>query len=63
MYDVGKLRYNLKVELHIIVSVILDLSVQQQTLVEDCEVCCNPIEFRYEVTEGEITNFEAIKIQ
>jgi len=45
------------------VSVILDLSVQQQTLVEDCEVCCNPIEFRYEVTEGEITNFEAIKIQ
>ncbi len=45
------------------VSVILDLSVQQQTLVEDCEVCCNPIEFRYEVTEGEITNFEAVKIQ
>ena len=45
------------------VSVILDLSVQQQTFVEDCEVCCNPIEFRYEVTEGEITNFEAIKIQ
>jgi transcription elongation factor Elf1 len=45
------------------VSVILDLSVVQQTLVEDCEVCCNPIEFRYEVTEGEITNFEAIKIQ
>jgi len=45
------------------VSVILDLSVQQQTLVEDCEVCCNPIEFRYEVIEGEITNFEAIKIQ
>ncbi|HAX47366.1 MAG TPA: CPXCG motif-containing cysteine-rich protein [Ignavibacteria bacterium] len=45
------------------VSVILDLSVQQQTIVEDCEVCCNPIEFRYEISEGEITNFEAIKIQ
>ncbi|MBE2226619.1 MAG: CPXCG motif-containing cysteine-rich protein [Ignavibacteria bacterium] len=45
------------------VSVILDLSVQQQTIVEDCEVCCNPIEFRYEIIEGEITNFEAIKIQ
>jgi hypothetical protein len=26
---------------------VLDTTVQTQTYVEDCEVCCHPIEVRY----------------
>lgn len=37
------------------ISVLLDLSVSDQSYIEDCEVCCRPIEIRYEVgTDGEI---------
>lgn len=35
----------------------LDLSAGSQTFVQDCEVCCNPIEFRYEVEGGELASF------
>ena len=38
---------------------VLDTSVKGQTYVEDCEVCCNPIEVRYTVEDGEIADFEA----
>jgi hypothetical protein len=41
------------------ISMVLDTSVRGQTYVEDCEVCCHPIEVRYAVEEGEITEFEA----
>jgi hypothetical protein len=30
---------------------VLDTSVRRQTYVEDCEVCCNPIEVRYAVDD------------
>jgi hypothetical protein len=42
---------------------VLDLSVPRQTYVEDCEVCCNPIEIRYSVVEDELESFEARKLQ
>ena len=29
------------------------------TLIQDCEVCCNPIEISYEVEEGRVVAFEA----
>ena len=38
---------------------ILDLSVQRQTYVEDCEVCCNPIEISYAVEDDSISSFVA----
>ncbi len=39
---------------------VLDLSVRKQTYVEDCEVCCNPIEITYTVTDDEeLTEFSA----
>lgn len=28
------------------ISMLVDVSVSKQTYVEDCEVCCNPIEVR-----------------
>jgi hypothetical protein len=38
---------------------VLDTSVRGQTYVEDCEVCCRPIEVRYTVEDGEVCGFEA----
>ena len=37
------------------ISVLLDFSIPGQEYIEDCEVCCRPIEIRYEVgADGEI---------
>ena len=41
---------------------VLDLSVRRQTYVEDCEVCCNPIEITYAVEDGALSSFDA-KVQ
>jgi len=41
------------------ISAVLDLSVGYQRYIEDCEVCCNPIEITYEVEEGVIVAFQA----
>jgi hypothetical protein len=39
---------------------VLDPSVRgRQEYVEDCEVCCNPIELRYLIEEDELREFEA----
>ena len=38
---------------------VLDTSVRGQTFVEDCEVCCHPIEVRYTVQDGDVSDFEA----
>ena len=38
---------------------VLDTSVRSQTYVEDCEVCCHPIELHYSVEDGAVTGFEA----
>ena len=38
---------------------VLDTSIKGQTYVEDCEVCCQPIEVRYAVENGEVRHFEA----
>ena len=38
---------------------VLDLSVRRQTYVEDCEVCCNPIEITYTVEDDTLSNFAA----
>ena len=38
---------------------VLDLSVPKQTYVEDCEVCCNPIEISYTVVDEALDDFSA----
>ena len=40
------------------VSMLLDTSVTDQTYVEDCEVCCNPIEFNLQFQNNELIIFE-----
>jgi Cysteine-rich CPXCG len=41
------------------ISMVLDTSVKGQTYVEDCEVCCQPVEVRYTVKDDEVCHFEA----
>ena len=38
---------------------VLDLSVHCHSYVEDCEVCCNPIEISYTVEDDDLAQFEA----
>jgi hypothetical protein len=45
------------------ISMVLDSSVKSQTFIEDCEVCCHPIEVRYEVEDGAVAAFEARGIE
>lgn len=44
------------------ISFILDSSVFQQTYVEDCEVCCNPIEATCTFHQSELVSFEAVSL-
>jgi hypothetical protein len=41
------------------ISMVLDTSVRGQTFIEDCEVCCQPIEVRYTVEDDDVSEFEA----
>ncbi len=38
---------------------VLDTSVRSQKYIEDCEVCCNPIEVRYVIDDEGSIDFEA----
>ncbi|MCM5662717.1 CPXCG motif-containing cysteine-rich protein [Galbibacter mesophilus] len=44
------------------ISMLLDPSVNQ-TYVEDCEVCCNPIEVTVNFEDGELISFSAESIE
>jgi len=39
------------------ISFLLDTSIRQQTYVEDCEVCCNPIESQVGFEDGGLVQF------
>jgi transcription elongation factor Elf1 len=41
------------------ISMVLDASEPHQTYVEDCEVCCKPIEVEYTLQDDTISEFEA----
>ena len=42
---------------------VLDTSVRGQTFIEDCEVCCQPIQLRYSVQDEEVIEFEATVLE
>ena len=42
---------------------LLDVSVSHQVYVEDCEVCCNPIELTVAYEDGVLTTFSAQSIE
>ena len=45
------------------ISMVLDLSVDHHTYVEDCEVCCNPLEISYTVEDEILRHFEAESLE
>lgn len=45
------------------ISMMLDLSVDSQSYVEDCEVCCHPININYTAQDGCLESFEAYAAQ
>ncbi len=45
------------------ISMVLDLSAGGQSYIEDCEVCCRPIEIRYAVEDDELASFGASALE
>jgi transcription elongation factor Elf1 len=45
------------------ISFVLDVSVESQSYIEDCEVCCRPIQISYSVGDMEISEFDAAGIE
>lgn len=45
------------------ISILLDPSVSKQTYVEDCEVCCNPIEITAEFLGRALVECEVRSIE
>lgn len=43
------------------ISIIIDTSVNDQIFIEDCEVCCRPIEIRVVLDNSEVSSFSASK--
>lgn len=45
------------------ISMLLDPSVSKQSYIEDCEVCCNPIQVSAEFFNMELMDFQASSIE
>ncbi len=45
------------------ISMLLDASVHRQTYIEDCEICCNPIEISVRFENDELQEFDAGNIE
>ena len=45
------------------VSILCEELYGDQQYIEDCEVCCQPIEIRYRVEDGHIVRMEVEKVQ
>ncbi|MSR13382.1 MAG: CPXCG motif-containing cysteine-rich protein [Gammaproteobacteria bacterium] len=43
------------------ISSVLDLSAPEQRYIEDCEVCCQPIEIAFQVIDGQLALFSAAR--
>lgn len=45
------------------ISMLIDISQAKQSYIEDCEVCCNPIQLNISTENNEISSFEAQNIE
>jgi len=45
------------------ISMLLDNSISKQQYIEDCEVCCNPIQVATQFLNSELIAFEANNIE
>ncbi|MCR8668910.1 CPXCG motif-containing cysteine-rich protein [Aestuariibaculum sp. M13] len=44
------------------ISMLLDSSVSNQQYIEDCEVCCQPIQVKLNFFNSDLIDFQATKI-
>ncbi|MCG2430754.1 CPXCG motif-containing cysteine-rich protein [Aequorivita xiaoshiensis] len=44
------------------ISMLLDSSVRHQKYIEDCEICCNPLELEVRFEDGALIEFTAVSI-
>jgi transcription elongation factor Elf1 len=45
------------------ISMVLDVSVAEQSYIEDCEVCCRPIQIGYAAADFALQDFWAESIE
>ncbi len=45
------------------ISMLLDPSIPKQQYVEDCEICCNPIDINLQFEEEILVSFQAINLE
>ncbi len=45
------------------ISMLLEELYGSQNYIEDCQVCCNPIDISYDLIDGKIENLNAKKAQ
>ena len=45
------------------ITMLLDTSIRQQIYIEDCEVCCNPIQIQVKFNNSELFYFNAKSIE
>ncbi len=45
------------------ISVLLDPDMSGEIYIEDCQVCCNPIEIGFIIADTEVIKFEVVKLQ
>ncbi len=46
-----------------VISMVIEPTPEQQSYIEDCEVCCRPIEIRFAGDKDGLTMFEADSIE
>jgi hypothetical protein len=42
---------------------LLDPDMSEEVYIEDCQVCCNPIEIYFKIKDEKVKLFEAKKLQ
>lgn len=45
------------------ISMLIDTSQREQTYIEDCEICCNPIQISTIMNNQELVSFQAENIE
>lgn len=45
------------------ISMLIDTSIGNQTYIEDCEVCCNPIQLIAQVENNQLIDFQSSSIE
>lgn len=45
------------------ISMLIDTSISNQNYIEDCEICCNPIQLNINIENNEIVEFQVESLE